>query len=203
MVDKKVLKSAILLRFNTLAECADSLGVDNSTLSRLMNIQSNKFLKRLNDIGVQLPGMEEEEREYISNGEAETIKVPQLPQYPICGTIPAGVAEINDLTDWPEMEDAFFSPSDHFYLKIDDEYGDSMRPIIKPGDLILCSLSQIVKENDLCAVRYDGTKGAIKIYEEHGDTVVLRSVNPAYDPIKVKKENIVNKYKVVMIKKNS
>ena len=93
------------------------------------------------------------------------------------------------MTQWPEIEDAFFDPSDHFYLKIDDEYGDSMRPIIKPGDLVLCSLSQKVKENDLCAVRYDNSKRAIKIYEEHNDVIVLRSVNPAYDPIRVKKKS--------------
>lgn len=76
---------------------------------------------------------EVQEIKYVSNDEAETNHVKQFPQYPICGTIPAGVAEINDLSENAEFEDAYFHPDDHFWLKIDEWYGDSMRPMIVPG----------------------------------------------------------------------
>jgi transcriptional regulator with XRE-family HTH domain len=50
-----LIKQNILIKFGTLSKCAEALGIDPSTLSRNLNHPTYKFLKRLRDIGVDIP----------------------------------------------------------------------------------------------------------------------------------------------------
>lgn len=54
---KKEVSDAIFKTFETHAECAEALGISESTFSRNLNTLSDKFLKRLEKLGVELPPM--------------------------------------------------------------------------------------------------------------------------------------------------
>lgn len=126
--------------------------------------------------------------------------------YPILGQIPAGLAEVKETNDWPEYSDLYYDPRKHFWLQIDDEYGFSMNPFLKSGDLILCAVPPFkLKDGDLVAVRWDKTKGALKLYKEKGvgndKLIILTSYNASESPIVLKQNEIEQIYKVVNIKK--
>lgn len=53
MFSNTEIKEAILMKFYTLKDCAEAMGVSNSTLSRLMKKPSLKFIDRLKNIGVE------------------------------------------------------------------------------------------------------------------------------------------------------
>lgn len=195
----ELLRRLIVSKFGSIEQYAEFKNTSKQNVYEKIRTQSNKFLKELLDDGILL----ESNPQLIANHEADTIAIAQTIQYPIAGSIPTGVAEINDLSENAEYEDAFFHPDDHFWLRIDEWYGDSMRPMIVPGDLVLCSYHQKVKNGDVCAVQYDKSKGAVKIWSERKDYISLISVNPVYEPIEIQKENIKKLYKVVMIKKKS
>ncbi len=125
--------------------------------------------------------------------------------YKVLGTVPAGVADIQDWSDLNEFRDLQYDPDTHFYLKVDEEFGYSMMPMVNPGDFVLVSLYGKVKHGDLVVALYDETKGALKIYTENESLpgiAVLTSYNQSIPPMLFKKEDI-KVYKVVLIEKNN
>lgn len=125
--------------------------------------------------------------------------------YRVLGTVPAGVADIQDWSDLNEFRDLQYDPDTHFYLKVDEEFGYSMMPMVNPGDFVLVSLYGKVKHGDLVVALYDETKGALKIYTENESLpgiAVLTSYNQSIPPMLFKKEDI-KVYKVVLIEKNN
>ncbi|MCE1188842.1 MAG: S24 family peptidase, partial [Ignavibacteria bacterium] len=111
--------------------------------------------------------------------------------------------EVVDLTDWWESDVIDFKPEDHAFLKIDEENGYSMMPLIRPGDVVLISFSQKPVDGDIVAARWDENAGAIKVYNESAldpNLIVLTSYNQVVAPIFLRKSQ-VRLYKVVLIKK--
>ena len=126
--------------------------------------------------------------------------------YPVLGTIPAGLAEVKENNDWPEYEDLYYDPSNHFWLRVDNEFGYSMTPFINPGDLVLFQIKpKKIIDGDLVAVRWDKTKGALKLYKEkfigNHKLIILSSYNAAEQPIILNEMEIEHIYKAILIKK--
>lgn len=121
------------------------------------------------------------------------------PELQIMGQVPAGKADIKYSVD----DDYFkfeLDPRIYFVLRVDEEYGFSMQPFLKPGDFVICHINnKNIKSGDLVVVRYDGTKGAIKKYvynPDVKDVVVLESINKSEDPIILNQSQIIDKYKI-------
>ncbi|MBS4034354.1 MAG: LexA family transcriptional regulator [Ignavibacterium sp.] len=132
------------------------------------------------------------------------LKPSSIPIYKVLGQIPAGYSEVTEYNDWNESDDLFYDPRAHFWLVIDSEYGYSMTPFLQPGDMVLCSTSAKYKDGDIVAVRWDKTKGAIKIFSHNPEvknTIGLFSYNNAEKPIILTKDRIEQIYKIVNIKK--
>lgn len=126
------------------------------------------------------------------------------PEYKLESIIPAGDGDVVDITDWYHSDVLDYDPQHHFFLKVDEQFGLSMMPLIRPGDLLLCSTRAKVKSGDIVAAKWDRNKGAVKIASfPKNDTmnVLLMSYNQAYEPFSVPKKN-TKMYKVVLIKKN-
>ncbi len=124
-------------------------------------------------------------------------------EYKLEATIPAGDGDIVDLTDWYHSEVLDYSPQYHFFLKVDEQFGISMMPLIKPGDLVLCSTKHKIRNGDIVAAKWDKGKGAIKIatFAKNDKTnVILMSYNQAYEPFSVPLKS-TKMFKVVLIKK--
>lgn len=131
-------------------------------------------------------------------------RIPGQLEYKLESTIPAGDGDIVDLTDWYHSDVLDYDPQHHFFLKVDEQFGLSMMPLIRPGDLLLCSTRAKVKSGDIVAAKWDKNKGAVKIASfPKNDTlnVLLMSYNQAYEPFSVPKKQ-TKMYKVVLIKKS-
>jgi len=123
--------------------------------------------------------------------------------FAVMGTVPAGKADIQDWSDLNEFRDLEYDPDTHFYLKIDEEFGYSMMPLVNPGDYVLVSMYGKVKPGDLVVALYDKTKGALKIYNENENLpgiAILSSYNQSIQPMVFKRDTI-RIYKVVLIEK--
>ncbi len=120
---------------------------------------------------------------------------------PILADVPAGPGEFNEYT---VFETITFDRDKHFFLRVDPLNGDSMAPIIKPGDLVICEYSTKIKDGDIVAVKYDDVFGSIKIFidfpADHSK-IFLRGMNPANPPLLLNKKTVFL-WKVIQIVKN-
>lgn len=124
-------------------------------------------------------------------------------EYKLESTVPAGEGDLVNLSDWYHSEVLEYSPQNHFFLKVDEQFGFSMMPLIKPGDLVLCSTKQKIKHGDIVAAKWDRGKGALKIASfarNDKQHVILMSYNQAYEPFSVPLKT-TKMFKVVLIKK--
>lgn len=184
---------------------AHRLGITAQNLNYHLNESPELDLDIFNKIKIEL-------KKFIDVTEIETPEMEHREDkrftvsYPILGQIPAGLAEVKENNDWPEYSDLYYDPRKHFWLQIDEEYGFSMNPFLKSGDLILCAVPPFkLKDGDLVAVRWDKTKGALKLYKEkivgNDKLIVLASYNASESPIILKQNEVEQIYKVVNIKK--
>lgn len=198
------IRSFGLSKFNSLNEFAEAMGMKPPSLHQYLGSNAKRepgtgILIKLKKLGCDIDWLLTEKYTPLPSKDNSVKYI--KPQFRIEASIPAGQAEIQDLSEWSEYEDLYFDPQEHFYLKVDTEFGYSMMPLVNPGDLVLVSFSAKVKDGDLVAARWDKTKGALKIYKEKKKKdVVLLSYNQAVDPIFLSKDE-VEVYKVVLIKK--
>ncbi|HEX3075144.1 MAG TPA: S24 family peptidase [Ignavibacteriales bacterium] len=141
---------------------------------------------------------------YVYTESPELNIAPREHEYRILATVPAGLGEMVDLTEWYQSDVLSFAPEDHAFIQVDKEFGYSMMPMINPGDLALISFSAKVKNHDLVAAKWDKTKGAIKVInfmEDNPNMAVLTSYNMAVQPIFIRMDR-ASIYKIVLIKKS-
>jgi repressor LexA len=76
-----------------------------------------------------------------------------------------------------------------------------MAPRIEDGDIIVVSPKQEVRSGDVCVIRVDDedTVKRVKIDEQ---LVQLLPLNPEFEPVVVKKRDIVFMWRVVKVIKN-
>jgi len=78
--------------------------------------------------------------------------------------------------------------------------GDSMIPKYEPGDVILVSPNMGVQTGDYAVVRLkDGTVAAKRV-KAKDDNYFLESVNPDYEPIRCKKDDLIFMHRIVWVK---
>ena len=212
MANKNVVAKRIRLfgekKYRTMAELARQLKMKPQALQSYLDAKSfpgGQILAKLRDLGCDINWLlaEDSDLEYVSLDEIETVEIiPQI-EYKIAGVVPAGHAEIFDYNDWYENEPIDYNPDTHVFLKIDEQNGTSMIPLLQPSDLVLIDLNSKPRDGDIVAARWDETGGAVKILnmvESEPDKIALLSFNQAIKPIIKEKKNVVL-YKVVMIKK--
>lgn len=121
----------------------------------------------------------------------------------IAATVPAGQSHFTDRTDSIEVESlSDYNSEEHVFIEISSKMGDSMRPVLRPGDLVLISIKDKIHDGDLVAAQWGAGEGAVKLYYDLGDKIQLSSINLAIEPIKLPKK-MVKLYKVVLIKKKT
>lgn len=62
MLNRNELKSLIYTKYRTLSQCAEDLGVDESTLSRNLNKPTVSLLQRLRSLYIDIPPQPEEKQ---------------------------------------------------------------------------------------------------------------------------------------------
>lgn len=196
--------------FNSFAELARRMNISPQTIQAYIDgrvYPGGPFLAKLSDLGCDinwlLTGKVSTDMKYVPIEEAEKVRMLHIPQFPIAGVVPAGKAEIFEYNDWYEFEPIDFQKDRYVFLKIDENNGYSMMPMIEPGDLVLIDLNDKPKDGDVVAARWDETGGAVKILsinEDNPKMIALMSYNQSVKPI-FKDIDMVALYRVVMIKK--
>lgn len=193
MIDKKILKIAILQKFNTLSECAQALSVDKSTFTRLMEARSKSFLERLRKVGVIVPLTEEE---LIAKGSGFSGAMPAY-SYPILSEVFAGEPDSFVEHEYDEYYSFPYKKNSNrcFVLRVN---GESMESTLSNGDLVLCDMDEPLTDNCLVAIKLANGHQYIKRYREINYAFVqLTSDNPNFDTRLIDKNDIVAIYRVV------
>lgn len=221
-MDKKAvglrLKSFLKDEFGTLEKGAEYLGTTAGSLSSSYingkSLIGAEIIAKLITAGCNLEWLffgeksraivKDSNRKYISIDQAVLNNQIFYPEFPVVGQVPAGYADIK-IIDNPDYKKLDFDPRKYFWLEIDEEYGFSMQPAIRPHESVLCAYeTKKFFDGDMVAVLWDGTKGAIKIMNLNSnlkDVIVLDSINQAERPIVLKKNQVKAVYKVVLILK--
>ncbi len=102
----------------------------------------------------------------------------------VLGRVTAGIPidAIEDIVDYEEVSDRIAAIGDLFGLKIK---GDSMMPRICDGDIVIVHKQSEAENGETVIATINGDDAVCKKLYTYGDTVLLRSNNPAYEDIDV------------------
>lgn len=148
------------------------------------------------------------DKDYIANIEISDYESKLIMDYqdmcliPIVGDVAAGIPitvnlEYENFLKIPN--DWFFSKKDTFALKVT---GDSMIGIgIDKGDLVIVHKQNTAQNGDI-VIAINNHEATMKKFMLMGDSVLLLSENPNYEPIQMKREDIIIIGKVIGVMKS-
>jgi lexA repressor len=174
----------------TLEELGNKVGVGKSTVRKwengmIANMKRDKILKvaeALNTTPAYLMGWDEAKEEPKKKG----VKIPVL------GRVAAGVPieMIEDVLDYEEITEDMAKHGEYFALKIQ---GDSMTPRICNNDVVIVRQQDDADNGDIVIAAINGDDAVCKRLQKYNDGIALISLNPVYDPIYLKKDEIDEK----------
>ncbi|MCD4657427.1 MAG: XRE family transcriptional regulator [Planctomycetes bacterium] len=89
-----------------------------------------------------------------------------------------------------------FIGEDLFALKVK---GYSMSPRILPGDIVILSAARTPIPGSMCVAVNNNNESTLKIYEEAGNNVILKPLNPLNSVIVLRKDEVFRIYSVISI----
>lgn len=111
---------------------------------------------------------------------------------PVLGRVAAGVPieMIEDVLDYEEISEDMAKHGEYFALKIQ---GDSMTPRICNNDVVIVRQQDDAENGDIVIAAINGDDAVCKRLQKYNDGIALISLNPQYDPIYLKKDEIDEK----------
>ena len=111
---------------------------------------------------------------------------------PVLGRVAAGVPieMIEDVLDYEEITEDMAKHGEYFALKIQ---GDSMTPRICNNDVVIVRQQDDAENGDIVIAAINGDDAVCKRLQKYNDGIALISLNPLYDPIYLKKDEIDGK----------
>lgn len=86
-------------------------------------------------------------------------------------------------------------------LKVTAIQGESMEPLLRPGDIVICSPAATVRNRDMVVVRLGDEAVMLREIHFKGDRIRLVSYNPDREDVECDKDELRWHHKVVYIKK--
>jgi lexA repressor len=174
----------------TLEELGNKVGDGKSTVRKwengmIANMKRDKILKvaeALNTTPAYLMGWDEAKEEPNKKG----IKIPVL------GRVAAGVPieMIEDVLDYEEITEDMAKHGEYFALKIQ---GDSMTPRIWNNDVVIVRQQDDAENGDIVIAAINGEDAVCKRLQKYNDGIALISLNPQYEPIYFKRDEVDEK----------
>lgn len=174
----------------TLEELGNKVGVGKSTVRKwengmIANMKRDKILKvaeALNTTPAYLMGWDEVKEGPKKKG----VKIPVL------GRVAAGVPieMIEDILDYEEITEDMAKHGEYFALKIQ---GDSMTPRIWNNDVVIVRQQDDAENGDIVIAAINGDDAVCKRLQKYNDGIALISLNPQYEPIYFKRDEIYEK----------
>lgn len=111
---------------------------------------------------------------------------------PVLGRVAAGVPieMIEDVLDYEEITEDMAKHGEYFALKIQ---GDSMTPRICNNDVVIVRQQDDADNGDIVIAAINGDDAVCKRLQKYNDGIALISLNPLYNPIYLKKDEIDRK----------
>lgn len=171
-----------LLRYignKSQSEIAKAIGVSPQTFNTwcqgIAMPRMNKIQLLADYFKISISDLIEEKR---ANEFVQSIRIPVL------GRVAAGIPldAIQEIIDYEEVDDKTASLGDLFALKIK---GDSMTPRICDGDVVIVQKQPSADSGDIVIATINGDDAVCKKLLIYGNTILLRSNNPAYEDIDV------------------
>ena len=190
------LQMALDIRNMKQSDLVETTGIGKSSISTYLSgkyepKQRNiyKMAKALNINEAWLMGedvpMERDEKSKPSNVEDFNVA-------PIVGTIPAGYPALafEDIEGYASIP--YKDAENYFFLRVS---GESMiNAGIQSGDLVLIRKQSSAEYGQIVAARVNGDEATLKKYKPQGDTVLLLSENPDFEPILVRAKDFDDGY---------
>ena len=193
------LQMALDIRTMKQSDLVETTGIGKSSISTYLSgkyepKQRNiyKMAKALNINEAWLMGedvpMERDEKSKPSNVEDFNDHYVA----PIVGTIPAGYPALafEDIEGYASIP--YKDAENYFFLRVS---GESMiNAGIQSGDLVLIRKQSSAEYGQIVAARVNGDEATLKKYKPQGDTVLLLSENPDFEPILVRAKDFDDGY---------
>ena len=186
---KRIKKRRLELEYS-FQDLADKTNMSKSTLQRyetgaIKNLPLDKLevlASALQTTPSYLMGWDEAKEEPKRKG----IKIPVL------GRVAAGVPieMIEDVLDYEEITEDMAKHGEYFALKIQ---GDSMSPRIWNNDVVIVKQQDDAENGDIVIAAINGDDAVCKRLQKYSDGIALVSLNPQYEPIYLKKDEVDGK----------
>lgn len=186
---KRIKKRRLELKYS-FQDLADKTNMSKSTLQRyetgsIRNLPLDKLevlASALQTTPSYLMGWDEVKKEPKKKG----IKIPVLSR--VASSIP--IEMIEDVLDYEEITEDMSKHGKYFALKIQ---GDSMTPRIFNNDVVIVRQQDDADNGDIVIVTINGDDAVCKRLQKYNDGIALVSLNPQYEPIYLKKDEVANK----------
>ena len=189
---KRIKKRRLELEYS-FQDLADKTNMSKSTLQRyetgaIKNLPLDKLevlASALQTTPSYLMGWDEKEEE-TPKAKVKGVKIPVL------GRVAAGVPieMIEDVLDYEEITEDMAKHGEYFALKIQ---GASMTPRIWNNDVVIVKQQDDAENGDIVIAAINGDDAVCKRLQKYNDGIALISLNPVYDPIYLKKDEIDEK----------
>lgn len=186
---KRIKKRRLELEYS-FQDLADKTNMSKSTLQRyetgaIKNLPLDKLevlASALQTTPSYLMGWDEAKEEPKRKG----VKIPVL------GRVAAGVPieMIEDVLDYEEITEDMAKHGKYFALKIQ---GDSMSPRIWNNDVVIVKQQDDAENGDIVIATINGDDAVCKRLQKYSDGIALVSLNPQYEPIYLKKDEVDRK----------
>ena len=186
---KRIKKRRLELEYS-FQDLADKTNMSKSTLQRyetgaIKNLPLDKLevlASALQTTPSYLMGWDEAKEEPKKKG----VKIPVL------GRVAAGVPieMIEDVLDYEEITEDMAKHGEYFALKIQ---GDSMSPRIWNNDVVIVKQQDDAENGDIVIAAINGDDAVCKRLQKYSDGIALVSLNPQYEPIYLKKDEVDGK----------
>lgn len=116
-------------------------------------------------------------------------------EVPIVGQIAAGkpVLAAEQIEDYLPLPRSWTQDQEVFLLRVT---GDSMKPLLQPGDLVLVRLQPRVAQGEIAVVLVHDEATVKRVYEEAGG-LVLKGDNPAFAPLRFSPEEVAEWVRII------
>lgn len=189
---KRIKKRRLELEYS-FQDLADKTNMSKSTLQRyetgaIRNLPLDKLeilATALQTTPSYLMGWDDKEDEKPKN-KVKSVKIPVL------GRVAAGIPieMIEDVLDYEEISEDMAKHGEYFALKIQ---GDSMTPRICNNDVVIVRQQDDAENGDIVIAAINGDDAVCKRLQKYNDGIALISLNPQYDPIYLKENEIDEK----------
>ena len=167
-------------------------GLSNTTISRIENSDINPdpdtLVKLASGFKIQ-PKILFEICGYIAQEGTRAAEIPKGVRIPVLGRVPAGspIEAIEDIIDWEDIPLDMAAHGEYFGLQV---MGTSMEPQYLDGDILIVRQQPTAETGDDVVATVNGDDATFKRISISESGLVLKPLNPAFDPLIFTKEQV-------------